>query len=202
MTLDKFLNLIEVRAECTTKSVFGNTGIFYRGAMFAQADASRLFLRGCPLLDEQLRDLGCPVYIQTKKRSSSEMNYFDVSRLVDKEDYRIREFVTCSYQAAYQDQLVKKTKLMSRLRDLPNMNHTLERMLKHCNIMNVEQFKRLGAAFAVVQIRRKYGKSKDLSLLWKFHGAINSVHWELIPEDEKQWLIDEYNKIEWDQSSL
>lgn len=199
MPLNEFLNLLDVKSECTTKSVFGNTGIFYRGAMFAQVNNSKLLLRGCENLNEKLDELGCQTYVQVKKQSSSNMNYYDISQLMHEDECRIKEFAVESYGAAFNDQQTKQRQLMSRLRDLPNLNNTIERMLKKCGIDNVDCFRNLGAAFSFVQIQHHYGMQSDQQLLWKLHGAICGIHWELVTPHEQKCLIDSCKKIRWER---
>lgn len=198
MLLNKFLTLIDVESECTTKSVFGNTGVFYRGAMFAQVNKQQLLLRGCGDLTPLLKQLGCKPYIHQKKRSASTMNYFDVSPLFHKDDNRIRELAAHSYQAALEDKENRQENTMSKLRDLPNMSHTLERMLVRCGVTTVSEFKIKGAVQCFIDMCNMHGISVvTQDVLFKLYGAIHHIHWQLVSEEDKQHLIDECRRLEW-----
>jgi DNA transformation protein and related proteins len=198
MPLYKFLEFIDVGSECKIKSVFGNTGIFYRGVMFAQIDETRLFLRGGNGLDDRLRSLGCTNYVHVKKQSCSEMNYFDVSDLLLSKHYQIRDLITCSYRSALKERQDRQLTTMKKLRELPNMNMTLERMLKRVSILDTKMLNEVGPAYAFVAIKKHYGRSSDVRLLWKFYGALNGIYWELVEENEKQRLMEQCQKIEWE----
>lgn len=198
MPLNKFLNLLEIESECTIKSVFGNTGIFYRGAMFAQVNNQQVLLRGCGQVTPRLKQLGCKPYIHKKKRTESMMNYFDVSQLIDEDDNCIRELATCAYQAAFEDRQAKEETTMSKLRELPNMSHRLERMLSRCGVDSVEAFKEKGAVPCYIEMCNLHGLSVvTLDVLFKLYGAIHHIHWQLVSEEDKQHLMDECRKQEW-----
>lgn len=198
MTLEKFLRLLEIESECTTKSVFGNTGIFYRGAMFAQVNNEQLLLRGCGGVTPVLKQLGCKPYVHQKKRTASTMNYFDVSQLIDRDESCVRELAVHSYQAALEDRQTKEDNCMSKLRELPNMSNRLERMLSRCGITTVEAFKERGAVACYIEMCNLHGISVvTQDVLFKLYGAIHHIHWQLVSEEDKQHLMDECRKLEW-----
>ncbi|MFA0071460.1 TfoX/Sxy family protein, partial [Vibrio breoganii] len=76
-----------------------------------------------------------------------------------------------------------------RLRDLPNMQLTLERMVKKAGVDDVSMFMQLGAPEVFNKVREAYGNDVDLKLLWKFAGAIDGIHWKLLQEPRKQQLL-------------
>jgi DNA transformation protein len=197
--IEKFLQLVvEVLSEYSTKSVFGNIGIFYRGAMFAQINKNKIYIRGGNKLDEKLRVLGCLTYIHEKKQSKSSMNYYDVSELIKRDERCVRELVTDAYKVAYREQQDQDRSKWCRLKNLPNLNHTIERMLKRSGIDTVEDFHRLGAVDCYIKMKQSYGiVDNHFDLLWKLHGALNHLHWECISEEDKKHLIEAYNHAQW-----
>lgn len=199
MILNKFLTLIDAKSECSTKSVFGNTGVFYRGAMFAQVNKQQLLLRGGNHLTPLLKQIGCKPYVHQKKNSAPTMDYYDVSELFHEEDNRIREFAVSSYQAALQDRHFNQVNVMSKLRDLPNMSHRLERMLSRCEITTIEQFRSKGAVASFIELRNFHGvKTIPEDVLYKFYGAIHHIHWQVVSEEDKQHLQEECRRLEWE----
>jgi DNA transformation protein len=199
---DKFFQLIiGVLSEYSTKSVFGNLGIFYRGAMFAQINKNRIYLRGGKNLDEKLRILGCLNYVHVKKSSKSKMNYYDVSDLVKRDEGCVKELVIDSYQVAYREQQDQDREKLSRIKNLPNLNQTIERMLKRCEIITIDDFRRFGAVSSYIKIKYRYGMvDNNFELLWKLHGALHHVQWELLSEEDKNVLITQYHQQQWDDS--
>lgn len=75
------------------------------------------------------------------------------------------------------------------MRDLPNMQLTLERMVKKAGVADVETFIELGASEVFSKVRKIYGSDVDVKLLWKFAGAIEGIHWKLLQEPRKRQLL-------------
>lgn len=199
--VDKFFQLVmTVLSEYSTKSVFGNVGLFYRGAMFAQINKNKIYLRGGKNLDEKLRILGCLNYVHIKKSSKSKMNYYDVSELVNRDERCVKELVMDSYRVAYREQQHQDREKLSRIKSLPNLNQTIERMLKRCGIMTIEDLRCYGAIVSYIKIKHHYGMvDNNFELLWKLHGALNHIYWEVIDEGDKKELITLYRKRQWDE---
>ena len=88
---------------------------------------------------------------------------------------------------------MKRSTANRRLRDLPNMQLTLERMVKKAGVGDVETFLELGAPAVYSKVKQAYGNDIDVKLLWKFAGAVDGVHWKLIQEPKKRQLLDNCN---------
>lgn len=200
MIIDRFYKLLfDVVTDCSTKSVFGKTGVFYRGAMFAQFDKDKIYIRGGNQLDKKLRDMGCSTYTHVKKQSASNMNYYDISKQIEDDPLGVKELVVDAYHLAYDEQLERDSSKLNQIRNLPNLSHAIERMLKkHCEIESVDALVDRGAASCYVQLHEFYVSVKEsYELLWRLHGAIHHLHWELISEEDKKELIGECNKLLW-----
>jgi DNA transformation protein len=176
--------------ESQTRSMFGGTGLFRHNAMYALISNDSVFIRGGGELDEILKSLECQKFRHIKKQSTATVNYYDVTRLFLESRDKLTPLVKVSIENSVSQRSVKKSASSRRLRDLPNMQLTLERMVKKSGVEDVNRFMELGAAKVFHCVKRTYGKDVDVKLLWKFAGAIDGVHWELIQDPTKKQLLE------------
>lgn len=133
--------------------------------------------------------LGCTKYRHVKKQTTATVNYYDVTRLFLSRSAKLDDIVRQSMQFSVSQRHHKKSSASRRLRDLPNMQLTLERMVKKSGIGDVDTFVELGAPKVFSKVKATYGNDVDVKLLWKFAGAIDGVHWKLIQEPRKRQLL-------------
>ncbi len=191
MTEQKFKTFVDKIDAFQSRSMFGGTGLFKDEAMFALISGDKVFWRGGGELDHSYGKLGCEKYRHVKKQSTATVNYYDVTTLFLNRDPRLINLVKQSIHFSVHQRNHKKSVTRLRLRDLPNMQLTLERMVKKAGIADVDTFKRLGAPAVYRRVRQTYGTDIDLKVLWKFAGAIEGIHWELIQEPKKRQLLEQ-----------
>lgn len=173
---------------CQKRSMFGGEGLFIQDAMFILINNDRLYLRGGKELDNDLMILGCPRFLHIKKQSTVMVNYYDISDLYHQASPELDSLVYRSIYNSVEYRKYRKSARCKRIRDLPNMRLTIERMLKKSGVSNVTVFMELGAAEVYRKVQSKYGNDIDISLLWKFAGAIDGIHWKLLAEPTKKAL--------------
>lgn len=169
-------------------SMFGGVGLFVQEAMFILIANGIQYLRGGGDLDETLSNLGCERFRHVKKQSIVTVNYYNISTLFNQCSVELDGLIYRSIQISINDRKVKKASDSCRLRDLPNMRLTLERMVKNSGIVDVHTFMEFGAAEVYRKVRHKYGDKADINLLWKFAGAVEGVHWTLLTDTTKNEL--------------
>ena len=174
-----------------TRSMFGGTGIFQNNVMYALIYEQSIYLRSHPLIEPKLAQLSCEKFKHIKKSTVATVNYYDITEVVEGQPDLAVELVNLAIKGAKQDDAAKRCKSNRRLRDLPNMQLTTERMIKKAGIDNVDMLLEKGASFAFARICDIYGRNVDMRLLWKLAGAVDGVHWELIQEPKKQQLLQE-----------
>ncbi|WP_456295830.1 TfoX/Sxy family DNA transformation protein [Vibrio sp. AK197] len=189
MTEQKFTNYVKQFGRFQTRSMFGGLGLFREEAMFALLSAQRVFIRGGGTLDELLHQLGCDKYRHVKKQSTATVNYYDITHLFVNRHQQLDAIVSQAISRSVTQRKSKQAPENKRLRDLPNMQLTLERMVKKAGVDNVDRFLELGAPEVFSRVKRTYGNDVDLKLLWKFAGAIDGIHWKLIQEPRKRQLL-------------
>ncbi|MFV0574314.1 MAG: TfoX/Sxy family DNA transformation protein [Vibrio sp.] len=171
------------------RSMFGGLGLFCEDAMYALISDNSVFIRGGGGLDQLLLERGCKRYRHVKKQSVTTVNYFDITALFLKRDEALDDIIQQSITNSIQDKAFQKSFDSLRLRDLPNMQLTLERMLKKAGIFDVNTFIKMEPEEIFKQVQKVYGTDVDIRLLWKLAGAKDGCHWKLIQEPRKQQLL-------------
>ncbi|MEF1282654.1 MULTISPECIES: TfoX/Sxy family DNA transformation protein [unclassified Vibrio] len=189
MTEQQFIQYVKKFGDFQKRSMFGGTGLFKDDAMFALLSANKIFIRGAEALDEELRALNCEKYRHVKKQTTATVNYYDITSLFVDNFERVEELVEQSIKCSVSQRKYKRSSANRRLRDLPNMQLTLERMVKKAGVEDVDTFLELGAAAVFSRVKEAYGSDVDVKLLWKFAGAVEGIHWKLIQEPRKRQLL-------------
>jgi len=189
MTEQQFIQYVKKFGDFQKRSMFGGTGLFKDEAMFALLSANKIFIRGADALDEELTALNCEKYRHVKKQTTATVNYYDITALFVDHFERVEELVEKSIKYSVSQRQYKRSSANRRLRDLPNMQLTLERMVKKAGVEDVDTFLELGAAAVFSRVKEAYGSDVDVKLLWKFAGAVEGIHWKLIQEPRKRQLL-------------
>lgn len=171
------------------RSMFGGTGLFSDGAMYALISGGTIFIRGGSILDDALTEKGCERYKHIKKQTVATVNYFDITDLYSTRDHELDYFILQSIECSKAEREKQKSQESLRLRDLPNMQLTLERMVKKSGIPDVTTFLDIGPEAVFQKVKQTYGNDVDIRLLWKFAGAADGCHWQLLQEPRKQELL-------------
>ncbi len=190
-----FFDYVNKFGESQERSMFGGIGLFQEDAMYALLTNDCIYIRGGKELDEKLTALGCEKYRHVKKQTVATVNYYDITSLYDENYAGLDEIVGSSIKYAVSQRVVKKSSVNRRLRDLPNMQLTLERMVKKAGVDDVDTFIELGAPEVFNKVCQIYGNDVDIKLLWKFAGAIDGIHWKLIQEPKKRQLLDSCQSV-------
>ncbi|MCD9493332.1 TfoX/Sxy family DNA transformation protein [Photobacterium carnosum] len=196
MTLikDDYLNYLSKFGQQEKRSMFGGTGIFINSAMFAIVTPNSMYIRGGNELDDKLIRSGCERFRHVKKSKTATVNYYEINKLFLTDQLQCDLLVTESIAFSCRDKNVKAAESNCRLRDLPNMRLTLERMVKKAGVLDVDTFFNAGAVNVFKRVCEHNGQELDYKLLWIFAGAIQGGHWQLLSEDCKQQLLDEYRQ--------
>ncbi len=189
MTEHNFIQYVKQFGHFQTRSMFGGLGLFREEAMFSLMSEEKIFIRGGGALDATLCSLGCEKYRHVKKQTTATVNYYDITHLFSTQHAELNNIVATAIDCSVSQRKFKHAPENKRLRDLPNMQLTLERMVKKSGIESVDDFVELGAPEVFSRVKQTYGNNVDLKLLWKFAGAIDGIHWKLIQEPRKRQLL-------------
>ncbi|MGU3843505.1 TfoX/Sxy family protein, partial [Vibrio diabolicus] len=144
MTNQAFFRYVRNFSEYQKRSMFGGIGLFTDDAMFALVSNDCCYLRGGNGLDEVFTQLNCEKYKHVKKQTTATVNYYDVTDLFESGYAGLDELVQKSIEYSIKERKYQKSSASRRLRDLPNMQLTLERMVKKAGVDDVETFLELG----------------------------------------------------------
>lgn len=184
-----FVDYLSQFGETEKRSMFGGTGFFVNGAMFALVKEDRIYLRGGAEFTQMLIEKACKKFVHVKKSSTAIVNYFDITELYDANEASLYSIVQKSLDNSVSEKEYRDSKLNKRLRDLPNFRLTIERMLKKAGIEDVDTFFSLTPEELFRRVQEAHGYSVDIKLLWMFAGAQTGMHWTLLSEDIKQQLL-------------
>lgn len=184
-----FVDYLSQFGETEKRSMFGGTGFFVQGAMFALLKNERIYLRGGNEFTDKLIEKECKKFVHVKKSSTAIVNYYDITDLYEQNANDLDAFVRKSLDNSVAEKEYRDSKLNKRLRDLPNLRLTIERMLKKADIENVDTFFSLSPEEIFRKVQEAHGYNVDIKLLWMFAGAQTGMHWTLLSEDVKQQLL-------------
>ncbi|WP_163922107.1 TfoX/Sxy family DNA transformation protein [Photobacterium sp. Alg240-V54] len=191
---DDYLNYLSKFGPQEKRSMFGGTGVFINSAMFAIVTPTSMYIRGGDELDDKLTAAGCEKFRHIKKSKTATVNYYEIKNLFLIDQELCNQFVEESISFSCRDKHFKASESNRRLRDLPNMRLTLERMVKKAGVKDVDTFFNVGAVNVFRRVCEHNGQELDHKLLWIFAGAIHGGHWQLLSDDHKQQLLDEYHQ--------
>ncbi|MEZ8142244.1 DNA transformation protein [Enterovibrio norvegicus FF-33] len=184
-----FVEYLSQFGETEKRSMFGGTGFFVSGAMFALVKEERIYLRGGADLTDALLAKECKKFVHVKKSSTAIVNYYDITDLYDAADTGLDAMVKKSVLNSVAEKEYRDSKLNKRLRDLPNLRLTIERMLKKAGIEDVDTFFSMSPEELFRKVQEAHGYDVDIKLLWMFAGAQTGVHYTLLSEETKQNLL-------------
>lgn len=184
-----FFEFIAQFGDYQTRSMFGGIGVFQQDAMFALLTNKSIFIRGNKIIDPLFKKLGCKKFRHIKKQTIATVNYYKVTDIFQSKHPQLNEIVRSAIKFAIIEREQQRNQTYKRLRDLPNMQLTLERMVRKSGINDVDTFLKLGPVEVFAKVRDTYGNHIDISLLWKFAGAIEGIHWKLLQEPKKRELL-------------
>ncbi|OOE72190.1 TfoX/Sxy family DNA transformation protein [Salinivibrio sp. ML290] len=185
----QLMRFLDSYGEMEQRSMFGGIGFFSQEAMFALLTGKHVYLRGGGLLTDKLIAKGCNKFVHVKKSTSAVVNYYDVTALYLGHDPDLPTMIEQSLQRALKDKAQKTSTSSLRLRDLPNLRLTIERMLKKSGVKDVSTFYSMAPQEMFRRVQMTHGKDIDINLLWKLAGAQQGRHWELIEKDERERLL-------------
>ncbi len=190
---DNYIDLKLQHRLVNAKAMFGGVGLFYSKAMFVLFEGERLYLRGGGALDAKFIRLSCRRFEQHKKTVSVTVNYYDVTDIFEADRNLFFMLEAMSIAQSLQEKQKAQGQQFLRIRDLPNMRLTLERMLKKVGIVSLEQFLSAAPVQMFIDIRSVYGRNVDGTLLLKLTAAQQGIPWQLLPS-EKQRVLREWLK--------
>ncbi|CAH0525586.1 TfoX/Sxy family DNA transformation protein [Vibrio hippocampi] len=173
-----------------SRSMFGGFGIFIDDTMFALVVNDRIHIRADKSTATKFQQLAYHPYVYQKRGFPVVTNYFALPDAYWQTPEKIIEYAKEALQVAKQAKIAQQKPTSIRLKDLPNLRLTTERMLKKAGIDSVSELQQQGSVEAFKAIQRTHKGNVSIELLWALEGAIEGKHWSVIPQDKRQQLAE------------
>ncbi|MGL5335331.1 MAG: TfoX/Sxy family DNA transformation protein [Enterovibrio sp.] len=173
-----------------SRSMFGGFGIFCNDTMFALVVNDALHLRATSHNEAQFKAFGMEPYRYSKRGFPVVTKYFAIPESWWQQSEMLLEQAKQVLDIAVDENKAKKSSQPSRIKDLPNLRLTTERLLKKAGIDSVEKLHREGALGAFKALQRAQNGTVSLDLLWALEGALSGTHWTVIPPKRRNELLE------------
>ncbi|MCW2258414.1 DNA transformation protein [Providencia alcalifaciens] len=153
-----------------------------------------LYLRGCLFARSYFESAALNRLVFRKKGIPLELRYYLVSKQIWENEELLLHCIDLAYRSAIEEKTQKQSAVI-RIKDLPNMNMSVERALGKIGIHKVDELREIGAKACFLKLKQ-YGKfAPSIKLLIGLAGAIEGYHSAVLPAKMKQDLINWYNSV-------
>ncbi|TQI79977.1 regulator of competence-specific genes [Serratia fonticola] len=171
-----------------TRSQFGGYGLLADGTMFAVIAEGELYLRATENLEPAFRERGMVNMTYLKRGVPMIMRYY----WVDEELWLARRELFMLAQQALREARKEITVKMSsngRLKDLPNIDASMERLLWRAGIQNSYDLRLLGARNTYLKLLQQQ-KNLGMKVLLALAGALSGYHQAALPNLQREALTE------------
>ncbi|CND44202.1 TfoX/Sxy family DNA transformation protein [Yersinia pseudotuberculosis] len=178
--------------QITIRSQFGGYGLLVNSIMFAVVSEGELYLRANDNVEDLFRASGMANLVYAKRGLPVLLRYYRVDTSLWNDGLRLHHFVRQAYEGAKIDVLSKKGPVV-RLKDLPNLSASLERLLWKVGIKNATELRLEGAKCCYLKLRA-LRRSLGVNILLALAGAISGYHYAALPLIMRSELIEWFEK--------
>ncbi|CFQ28949.1 MULTISPECIES: TfoX/Sxy family DNA transformation protein [Yersinia] len=180
--------------QITVRSLFGGYGLLANGIMFAVVSEGELYLRANDQVEGLFRARGMTNLVYAKRGIPILLRYYRVDAFLWEDERTLRNFAERAYQEARTEVLSKKGPTV-RLKDLPNLSASLERLLWKVGIKNAAELRLEGAKRCYLKLRA-VRHSLGINVLLSLAGAISGYHYAALP------LMIRVELVEWFETHI
>lgn len=169
------------------RALFGGYSLTVENVVFAMVSDGELYLRACEQSEVYFVKREAAPLVYNKRGRTIELNYYHI----DEELWRDREkLLQLSTDALFSARREKsRQKAQKRLKDLPNLTHSLEMMLWEAGIADVRTLHAYGAKRSWIKLRNR-NKRLGVQVLLALAGAICGIHEAALPATTRQELVE------------
>lgn len=177
--------------DITSRSQFGGYSIAANKIIFGVVLAGELYLRASKKDIALFHERNMPHLVYTKRGIPIPLNYYLVDESLWKNHLQLLQFARMSLAGAQYDKAAKNSS--GRLKDLPNLNHDLERLLWKVGIRNVDDLQQCGAKTSYLKLRT-VSANLSVNILLALAGAICGTHQAALPIRIRNELLEWYER--------
>ncbi|EGR4213951.1 TfoX/Sxy family DNA transformation protein [Vibrio cholerae] len=190
LSLRSSLDLLNFLDGVDAHSMFGGYGLFADGVFFGFYTGGLLHLRAGESTRHTFVELGLKPHSYFKRNHLVTTNYYPVPNewLTDLQQLKIHTMAV--FEEARNEKLKSETEKDTtlRIKDLPNLKLSTEKLLKRINIETAGQLKTIGSVETFVALVEN-NKDIDLKMLLWLEGAITGQHWSVVSKAKRKELI-------------
>lgn len=177
----------------SSRSMFGGFGISHNGVMFGWVYNNQFYLRASATSVKLFIKLNMPPLNISTGVISKLLQYYCVTDEIWRNKPLLENLFRSAIDNALQDKENKKRTKESRLKDLPNITLSIERLLISVGIMNISTLHQLGAVEIYARLKRKYSHI-SINVLYSLSAAIEGCHVAILSTENKQTLALAYKR--------
>lgn len=174
-----------------SRSQFGGYSLSADRIMFALVSEGELYLRATLENEEIFCQLEMTPLIYRKRGIDIVLRYFQVHESLWADPEKLLHLATLSLQGMHNDKTIRKNG-GKRLKDLPNINLSMERLLWQVGIKNSLELRTEGSQNAYLKLC-SIKKNMGLHILFALEGAILGFHKEALPASSRNALTQWFN---------
>jgi len=144
-------SLLSSLGNIRSRSQFGGYSLSVESTIFALVSDGELYLRETCENEQMLHALQCNPMIYRKRGLEVSLRYFEVNEELWQEPQRLLLLAAQSLQGTLQEHEAKKSS-NKRLKDLPNINLSIERLLWRIGIHSYRELRLQGAISTYVKL--------------------------------------------------
>ena len=171
--------------DVSIRSFFGGFSLNSESTMFGWVDQKNVYLRAHPNYRSLFIDLGMKPLNLVFDGSNKLLDYYKVGDDLLTDRKKLHDIVKIVIEYAKQDQNEKLAKTQNRLKALPNMTVSLEKLMISVDITDIQSFKRIGYLETYYRIKHKNPKL-SLNILFGLYGALSGQHMALLSQELKK----------------
>jgi len=171
--------------DVSIRSFFGGFSLNSESTMFGWVDQKNVYLRAHPSYRSIFIELGMQPLNLIFDGSNKLLDYYKVGNELLTDRKQLHDIVKIVIEHAKQDQSEKLAKTQNRLKALPNMTISLEKLMISVDITDIQSFKRNGYLETYYRIKHKNPKL-SLNILFGLYGALSGQHVALLSQDLKK----------------
>ncbi|MDW7588140.1 TfoX/Sxy family DNA transformation protein [Providencia manganoxydans] len=186
--------LLKRFGEIKRKNHFGGDCLIIDNAIIGLILEGWFYLRGCLFARSYFESINLERLIFSKKGIPLELRYYRVSEQIWHNEELLMHCIDLAYRSALEEKKIKLS-MVTRIKDLPNMNMSVERALGKIGIHKAEDLREIGAKACFLKLKQFGRFPPSIKLLIGLAGAIEGYHSAVLPTPIKQELINWYNSV-------
>lgn len=173
--------------EIRYRSLFGGYSLTVGNVVFAMVSEGELYLRACEQTEVYFVKKAPEPLLYNKRGRTIELNYHRVDEGLWSDQQKLLELSTGALHSAQREK--SRQKSQQRLKDLPNLTHSLEMMLWEAGIADVRTLQAYGAKRAWIKLKNMK-KGLGVRVLLALAGAICGMHEAALPAAMRRELVE------------